>query len=243
MVSHIKSTYLSVLEVLPHIVAVSPLPLGPEKVPEETEPVQQEGGLKTFIGKAWSRKVIRNLDLLAVLSISHHGIAVDTVYVAAVTRAGFGTIVGVDLNGFVLHKCTRAIVVATFQEIVVNIGVEVVDHDLGVVHVHAAIVTRSCGAVVHHRDTTYRASDPRIHPNIHLVHGGERWICGHPCLCTGEQFDPKETVNTNAHPPTQATRPNTGAVGGRLQRVEEGEKCRQRREAISASNMTAGAES
>jgi hypothetical protein len=46
-------------------------------------------------------------------------------------------------------------------------------------------------------------------------------------------------VNTNAHPPSQAMRPNAGGGGGRLQHVEEGGgmSC-QGGEAVSASNVT-----
>lgn len=236
--SHDIATYLSVLEVLPHIIAVTTLPLGPEEVPEKTEPVQQERGLKTFIGKARSRKIIGDLDLLAILSISHHRIAIDTIHVAIApaSRTSLRAIVGVDLNGLVLYECTRTVVVAAFQEVIVDIGVEVVDHHLGIIHVHAAIVTGSRGAVVHHGDTAHRASNPGVHANIHLVHGGERWVCSHPCLCTVEQFKLKQFVLANAHPPTQATRPNAGGGGGgRLQRVEGG--C-QGGEAVSASSMT-----
>lgn len=179
------------LKVLSNLGLVSSFALSPEEIPEQTEPVQQERRLKTFVGKAGPREIIWDLDLLAILAVGHHGIAIDTVHVTIAPAPGarLGAGVGVEFDRFVLNEGTRAVVITTFQEVVVDVGIEVVDHHLGTVHVHVAVVTRSRRSVVHHGDTTRRASNPGVHPtNVHLIHGGERWDCSHLCLYTVEGF-------------------------------------------------------
>lgn len=160
--------------------------LSPKELPEETEPVQEEGRV-AFVRKVRARKIIRDFNLLAVLAIGHHGVAINAVHSA--TRAGLGAIVGVDFDRFVLDEGAGAFVVTTFQKVVIDISVEVGDHELGGVHVHIAVVTRSRGAVVHHWDTADRASNPRVHSsNVHRVHGGEWWNCSHLCPDSAGRF-------------------------------------------------------
>lgn len=161
------------LKILSHVVAVAFLALSPEEIPEQTEPIQEERGLLTFAREIRSRKVIRNLNLVTVLAIGHYRIAFDAIHVfTTVTRTRFCRGFSVQFDRLVFHESPCTFMIATFQKIVVDVGVEVVDHRLRYV-VHISIVTRSRGTVIHHRNTTNWAPSPRVHPrHIHLIHGG-----------------------------------------------------------------------
>lgn len=175
------------LKVLPNIIAISFLALSPKELPEKAEPIEEERG-GALVGNIWVREIIWDLDLVTILPVGHHSIGVHAIDIAITPISGtrLGIVVGVEFDVFILQESAGAVMVPTLQKVIIDIGVEVVDHDFGVVH--SAVVTRSRGSVVDHRNSTHRASSPGVHPDIHLVHGGERWDCSHPCRLYREIF-------------------------------------------------------
>lgn len=195
-----KKLYLSVMEILSHIIAVPFVALGPKEIPEQAEPVKEEGRMLGFIGKTRSREIVRDLDFVAILAISHHCIAVDTIHIA-ITRTCFGGRIGVQLERIVLDEGSGAVVVTSSQEIVIDICIKVGDHSFGDI-VHISIVTRSRRTVIDHGNTTDGASHPGIHPgHIHLIH--DRRLSVFATLAFRlfvEKGCPRSKV-VNAHPP------------------------------------------
>ena len=192
--------YLSVIEILSHIVAVPFVALGPKEIPKKTEPVEEEGRLLGFIGKTGSREIVRDLNFVAIFAISHHRIAVDTIHIT-ITRTRFGGRIGVQLERIVLDESSGAVVVTSSQEVVVNIGIKVGNHGFGDV-VHISIVTRSRRTVIDHGNTAHRASHPGIHPgHIHLIHDRRSSVFATLVFrLFVEEGCPKSKI-VNAHPP------------------------------------------
>ena len=159
-----------------------------------------------FIGKVGSRKVVGNLDFLAILAVCHHRIAFDAIHIAIATVAGacFGGRFGVQLDRLVVHESSGAVVVAAFQKVVIDIGVEVVDHGFRD-HVHISIVTRSRRTVIDHGDTTDGATSPGSHPsNIHLIHGGDQERLPPSPIVRSSKRVVQKSKYRNAHPPVLA---------------------------------------
>lgn len=168
--------YLIMLKILSHIVTVSLLALGPEEIPEETKPIQKKRRRLAFAGKVGAWEVIRDFDFLAIFSIRHHGVAINSIHLVITTMAGTRLDRGfcAEFHCVVLQQGPGTVVVAALEKVVIDVGVEVVDHLLGDI-IHGSIVTRSRRAVVDHWDTTDGASGSGVHSSdVHLVHGGTR---------------------------------------------------------------------
>ena len=172
-------TYLIVLQILPHIIAVALLPLRPKEIPKQTEPVQKEGGLLPLAGETGTRKVVGHFQFITDLDVGHDGFAVHAVdFPMAGTRLD-GRL-GVELNGFVLDERSCTLMVAALQEVVVYVGVEIIYHSLGTPRTDSRLVAaaRNGRAITHHGDggSGHRtACCARIQTrHIHLVHGGDR---------------------------------------------------------------------
>lgn len=136
--------YLSMLQILSHVIAVSLVALSPEEVPEKVEPIQEEGRILGLIGEIRSRKIVWELNFVSILAISHHRIALDTIHITITTATGtcFSDRLGVQFHEVVLYERSSTVMVTTFQKVVIDVGIQVVDHGLRDV-VHIPIVTRS----------------------------------------------------------------------------------------------------
>lgn len=162
------------LKIILHIVAIPFLALGPEEIPEKTEPVEKEGGLLALAGQIRSGEIIGHFDLFPVLAIRHHPVPFDAVGVTVTTVTGarlYGRF-GVQLDGLVLDQGSGTVVIAALQEIIIDVRVEVDDHGLGD-GIDVSIIPGGGGTVVHHGDASDGAPYPGVDPShVDLVH---RW--------------------------------------------------------------------
>lgn len=114
-----NQTYLGVRNILVDGAVTTLCPLGIVDVPEEAEPLVEEGGVGRRHGQLRRRQVVGELGVDALLGIRVHGIitsAVDGV-------ARFGAVAG-DVDLLVAgEKGTSAVVHAVAEKVLVDVGI------------------------------------------------------------------------------------------------------------------------